>query len=213
MATSAVGGAVERYRSLRLRAHAYPREADLTTSVGLALLGALLTGVAAQIAIPLPFTPVPITLQTFAVLLAGVALGARTGSLSQLLYVGLGAGGVPWFEGFGAGVGTIVGPTGGYLVGFPIAAALAGYAVDRYPVARRLPVLVAVLGVANAVVFATGLPWLYAWLTLVSGETLTLGELAVVGLFPFVPGGVAKVVGAAVVGTAIIPREDPAEPY
>lgn len=208
MATSAVGDAIETYRTARVRAFAYPREADLLHAIGLAALGAALTGVSAQISIPLPFTPVPITLQTFTVLVTGVALGARVGGLSQVLYVGAGAGGVPWFEGFGAGLGALAGPTGGYLIGFPVAAALAGYAVDRYPITRRLPVLALVLGVANAVVFATGLPWLYAWLTLVSGETLTLYELGVAGLFPFVPGGVAKVIGAAVVGAAILPRGD-----
>ncbi|ERG88920.1 MAG: hypothetical protein J07HX5_01066 [halophilic archaeon J07HX5] len=205
MSEEAADGAVASYRAARTRAFAYPREADLVHGLELAALGAVLTGVAAQVSIPLPFTPVPITLQTFAVLLTGVTLGARFGGASQALYVGLGAGGVPWFEGFGAGVGALAGPTGGYLVGFPVAAVLAGAAVDRYPVTRRLPVLLVVLGLANAVVFAFGLPWLYTWLTVINGDPLSLPELANKGLIPFIPGGIMKTVGAALVATAFLP--------
>lgn len=205
MVEEAVNNAVTSYRAARTRAFAYPREADLAHGLGLAALGAVLTGVAAQLSVPLPFTPVPITLQTFAVLLTGVTLGARLGGASQALYVGLGAGGIPWFEGFGAGLGALAGPTGGYLVGFPVAAVLAGAAVDRYPVTRRLPVLIGVLGVANAVVFAFGLPWLYTWLTVINGGALSLSELATKGLWPFVPGGIVKIVGAALVASAFLP--------
>jgi biotin transport system substrate-specific component len=92
----------------------------------LSLLFAFATGFGAQIRIPLPFTPVPITMQTFFVLSSGVALGAFWGSFSQILYILMGAFGFPYFSGWSAGVKTIIGPTGGYIIGFAIASYLSG---------------------------------------------------------------------------------------
>lgn len=205
-----VPAAVDRYRTARGRFYAYRREADVVRLTGLALGFAALTGIAAQIRIPLPFTPVPITLQTFAVLLAGVVLGARFGGLSQTLYIGLGLGGVPWFQGGGAGMGHVLGPTGGYIVGFVAAAAVVGFVIDRSARARRVPYLLAVLFVANfAVIYGIGLPWLYAWLTVVQGPGVTLQELLTMGLLPFVPGDLVKLLGATAVGTLIAPAEPP----
>jgi len=207
-AFAALGDLTAAYRDARHRFFRYRNEADVTNGVALALALAAATGLAAQIRIPLPFTPVPITLQTFVVLLAGVVLGARFGGLSQGLYVGLGAAGVPWFQGLGGGVGHLLGPTGGYLVGFVVAAAAVGHVVDRYPAVRRLPALLVVLAVANfLLVYGVGLPWLYAWSAFVAGEPITVAELLTIGLFPFVPGDVVKLFGAAAVGTALVPAE------
>lgn len=100
---------------------------------------ALVAGFAALIAVAaiLPAInvagPVPITLQTFAVLLAGAVLGAGRGFLAVLLYIAVGAAGVPVFSGGNAGLGVFAGPTAGYLVGFPFAAALCGFLVQRLP--------------------------------------------------------------------------------
>lgn len=197
---------LDRYRAARHRFHAFRREADALRLTALALGFAALTGVAAQVRIPLPFTPVPITLQTFAVLLAGIALGARVGGASQALYVAIGLGGVPWFTGGGAGPSHLLGPTGGYLVGFVVAAAVVGYVTDRFAGARDLPTLLAVLAVANfVVIYGFGLPWLYAWLAVVNGSAVSLGQLLTMGLFPFIPGDVVKLLGAAAVGRAIAP--------
>ncbi len=91
-------------------------------------LFALLTGVGAQIEIP--HLPVPYTLQTFFVLLAGAFLGKRNGAASQVLYLAMGAIGLPVFSSFGFGVVRLVGPTGGYLLGFPVAAFVVGYILD-----------------------------------------------------------------------------------
>lgn len=194
------------FRTARHRFHAFRREADVAHLTALSLGFAALTGVAAQVRVPLPFTPVPITLQTFAVLLAGVALGSRYGGLSQALYVAIGLGGVPWFTGGGAGPSHLLGPTGGYLVGFVAAAVLVGFVTDRYPRARGLPGLLAVLFVANfVVIYGVGLPWLYAWLTVVSGSAVSLGELLTMGLLPFVPGDVVKLLGATAVARAVVP--------
>ena len=87
---------------------------------------ALLTALGAFVRIPLPFTPVPVTLQTFFVLAAGIYLGSRDAALSQLGYLAIGAVGLPVFAGGGAGFGHFLGVTGGYLIAFPIAAAMVG---------------------------------------------------------------------------------------
>lgn len=197
---------LEEYRNARRRFFRYPREAALDRKVGLAFGFAALTGLAAQVRIPLPFTPVPITLQTFAVLLAGMVLGARWGGASQALYAGLGAAGVPWFTGATAGIATILGPTGGYIVGFVVAAVVVGLATDMDPRFRRFPGLIGVLLVANFVaIYGVGLPWLFGWLTLVTGAPVTTMELLTMGLFPFVVGDLVKLAGAAAVARAILP--------
>jgi biotin transport system substrate-specific component len=87
----------------------------------------ILTAVAAQIVIP--HSPVPYTLQTFVVLLSGAMLGRRNGALSQALYLGLGLAGLPAFTGWGFGLARVLGPTGGYLLAFPVAAFVVGYLV------------------------------------------------------------------------------------
>ena len=194
------------YRRARRRFYEYRDSAGLGVKAALAVGLAAVTGLAAQVRIPLPFSPVPITLQTFAVLLAGIALGARWGGASQAIYAGLGAAGVPWFAGFGAGVATILGPTGGYIVGFVFAAAVVGYLTDRFAVARRLPVLLGILALANfGVIYGVSLPWLYGWLAVVQGSAPGLLDLLGMGLFPFVAGDIVKLVGAARPGRAIAP--------
>ena len=101
-----------------------PRSAVVTTTLVIGF--ALLTALAAQIVIPLPFTPVPITGQTFVVLLAGAGLGATAGAASQGLYVLLGAVGLPFYAGGASGWTVARGATGGYLIGFIVAAWIVG---------------------------------------------------------------------------------------
>ena len=118
----------------------------------------LLTGVGAQIAIPA--VPVPFTLQTVFVLLSGALLGARRGAASQILYLGAGALGAPVFAGFKGSFLHLLGPTGGYLLAFPVAAFLAGYLLNDLKVLHRLPVfLVSVLcmAIAMLVIFLAGI--------------------------------------------------------
>jgi biotin transport system substrate-specific component len=101
--------------------------------------GAIMVGLAAQVAIPVPGTPVPLTLQLPAVLLVGALLGPRMGALSLVVYVALGAAGFPVFSPIGPpGVERLVGPTGGYLLSFPVAAAVAGLVVTEGSNVRRL---------------------------------------------------------------------------
>lgn len=154
-----------------------------------AVLFAALTGVGAAVSVPLWFSPVPVTLQTLFVVLAGAALGPLWGPLSQVLYVGAGTLGLPVFAGGAAGAGVLAGPTGGYLVGFVAGAWIAGL-ITR-PGASWLR-LVLGFAAAHAAVFVCGLSHLMLF-------TAQSPALAVkLGLLPFLPGLAVKL--AASVG-------------
>jgi biotin transport system substrate-specific component len=103
----------------------------LVRDVLMVLLFSVLSIVGTWIAFPLPFTPVPVTLQTFFVLLAGAMLGPGRGAMSQVVYLGYGLSGLPVFAGGSAGLPALLGPTGGYLLAFPIAAFLTGLLTSR----------------------------------------------------------------------------------
>jgi biotin transport system substrate-specific component len=151
---------------------------------------AALTGVAAQLSIVLPFTPVPITGQTFAVLLGAAALGWRRAALGMGLYLAAGLAGVPWFAEGRGGVEALTVPSFGYVVGFLVAAAvvgwLAGRGQDRTP-ARTVLTMVA----GNLLVYAFGLPWLMASLDVGLAEGMELG------VTPFLAGDALKILVAA----------------
>ncbi|MDO5811287.1 MAG: biotin transporter BioY, partial [Methanobrevibacter sp.] len=103
----------------------------------------------AQIIIPLPWTPVPITAQTFAVLCSGLFLGKKYGCLSQIFYVILGVAFIPWFGGMTGGLEILLGSTGGFLIGFIIASYFIGYITEKYANARNFTRMTAVIGIAN----------------------------------------------------------------
>lgn len=169
---------------------------SLVRGLGLCLGFSLFTALMAQVSLHLPWTPVPITGQTFAVLLTGAVLGPRLGFAALLLYLVEGALGLPVFAGFTGGPAALAGPTGGYLAGFPVAAALVGaLAVRGWD---RRPLLTAVAFVAGtAVIFGCGLAWLGVWLGM-AGKLGSLGALLGMGLWPFLPGEVVKIVLAMV---------------
>ena len=150
--------------------------------------GSALVAVSAYVRIDLPFTPVPITGQTFAVLLTGAVLGARKGALSLLLYLIEGAAGLGVFAGGGCCLHTLAGPTGGYLFSFPIAAGLTGWLAergwDRKPITTALAMLA-----GNGVIYAVGLIWLYFFV----GD-----QVFVAGLLPFIPGDIFKLILATI---------------
>src|SRR3989338_884787 len=114
------------------------KERQIMQGMILAALFAALTAVAAQVKIPLSFTPVPITLQTLMVLLSGAMLGARYGALSQFIYLVLGAAGLPVFAGGSGGIASLFGPTGGYLFSYPIAAFIVGYMTESKGIRKSL---------------------------------------------------------------------------
>lgn len=148
---------------------------------------AAFVGVAAQVSFPVPGSPVPITGQTFAVLLAGAALGPTRGASGMLLYVVAGGLGVPWFAGGAAGLPTA---TLGYLLGFVLAAALVGRlaaaGADRRPW-RTLGMMAA----GNALIYLVGVAWLAA------ATDLDLPGAVAAGLVPFLIGDALKAVVAA----------------
>lgn len=153
----------------------------------LVLGGAAFVGLLAQFAIPLSFTPVPLTLGTFAALLTGAALGSVRGLLSIGIYMAAGMAGVPWFAGQSSGYGF---PSFGYIIGFVAAGALVGWLAQRG--ADRTVVktaLTMVLG--NAVIYAVGLPYLMV----ATGMDLSTGLAK--GVVPFLVGDLIKVVVAA----------------
>jgi len=144
----------------------------------------LLIALSAQVAIPLPFTPVPVTLQTFAVILTGCLLGSGRGALAALAYVAEGTAGLPFFSGGTGGLAHLAGPTGGYLVGCVAAAFVAGLLVEG-GFARRWFGLLLSLAAADLAVFLPGLIWLSAFTG--ADKAIALGFL------PFVVGDALKI--------------------
>lgn len=147
----------------------------------------LLTGLMAQLEVRLPFTPVPLTCQTFAVLLAGAVLGWRRGFLSQALYLAEGAAGLPVFAGGGASFLHLAGPTGGYLWSFPIAAGLLGWLVER-GASRKTWQLAMALALSDTLILVSGATWLHSFFGIPLRQTWWLG------FYPFVIGDILKIV-------------------
>lgn len=164
--------------------------------VGLVVVFSAVNALAAQVSMPLPFTPVPISGQTFAVLLTGMALGPRLGFAALVLYLGEGAAGLPVFAGGAAGPVVLAGPTGGYLLGFPLAAALVGWLAVRGWDRRPLATFAAMVA-GNAVIYAVGLAWLGVVLGLGGGFPGAAGLLTM-GMLPFLPGDAIKAALATV---------------
>ena len=158
------------------------------TTILLMLGFALLTAAAAQIRIPLPFTPVPITGQTFAVLLAGAALGSWAGAGSQLLYVVLGAAGLPFYAGGTGGWDAATGATAGYLFGFIVAAWIVGLLAEKGQ-DRKVWSAVPAFLTGTVVIYLCGVTWLWYSVTAIT----TMEGALVAGMVPFVAGDLLKV--------------------
>jgi biotin transport system substrate-specific component len=164
----------------------------IATDIALIAAGAALTAGAAQIVIPM--WPVPITGQTFAVLFVGTALGALRGSLAMALYIALGIAGLPVFAEGASGIAKLMGPTGGYLIGFILAAALTGWLAQREWDRKFLGTMGAFLA-GTAVIYAVGLPWLAVALGQL-GLANDLSATLQAGLYPFIPGDILKALAA-----------------
>ena len=156
----------------------------------LAVLGSLLVAVCAHVSIPLVFTPVPLTLQTFAVLLLGLTLNPATAFAALALYLAEGAAGLPVFSPHGpGGLLQIVGPTGGYLLSYPFAAALTAMIAKRFRSSFGTYALSAAAG--SVVILALGASWLAIVTHQPAATTLKLA------VWPFLPGDALKVCGSA----------------
>lgn len=162
-------------------------------------MGALLVAASAQVVVPLPLSPVPMTLQPLAVLVVGGLLGAAPGTAALLLYLALGVLGLPVFAAGGSGIARLLGPTGGYLLAFPVAAALTGALAGRGGSVLRV-LLASALGMV--VIHIGGV----AQLALLGGDP---GVALRVGFVPFLTGDLLKVGLAAAVILAVGPRLRP----
>lgn len=170
-----------------------------TRDLTLAALFAVLTAVCAQMSITVPLlTSVPFTLQVFGVLMAGAVLGAGRGSLSQVVYLLLGAVGLPVFAGFSGGLAALVGPTGGYLWSFPLAAWLTGWTADRTGRRARSAAVLGTLygGMLAGIVaiYLLGVIGLYA-----TGAAPSLRASVRIGILPFIWFDLVKAVIAGLV--------------
>ena len=161
--------------------------------VGAVLFVTILTAVAAQISVPLPFTPVPFTFQPMVVLVGAAALGARLGAASQVLYLALGLAGLPVFAAspvLAQGAARLFGPTGGYLMAYPLAAFVAGALAER-GFDRRYLTAVLAMTCGLAVVFVGGVSWL------AFAQARGLSAALAAGFYPFILADVIKLLLAA----------------
>ncbi len=165
---------------------------SILADISLIVLGSLFVAAMAQLSVPLQ--PVPITGQTFAVLLVGMVLGSRRGGLALAAYLGEGLAGLPVFAEARSGLATVLGPTGGYLVGFIAAAWLVGLLAERGFDRSLLKTFVAMV-TGNVVIYAFGLAWLsmFPFVTGIVGEA----GLLPLGMFPFLIGDALKAALAA----------------
>ncbi len=167
---------------------------------------AIAVAVSAQVRIPLPWTPVPITAQTIAVFTGAVILGRYWGGISFLIYIVLGMAGLPVFTGLKSGVAALLGPTGGYLIGFAMSAFLIGHLTDKYAVARKPLNLLIIMLISNfAFVHLIGMIQLYFWMDIAAGKHFGLMELFLAGSFPFIAGDIAKIIIAAFIASSLSP--------
>ena len=166
---------------------AHSRASALARQAILVVGGAAFVGLSAQVAIPLPFTPVPLTLQTFAVLLAGAALGSLRGVLSMSLYAVAGIVGVPWFAQGSSGFAM---PSFGYILGFIVAAGIVGR-IAEHGATRTVWRTAGLMVLGNLVIYAVGVTWLKFAIDVTWVKALELGAA------PFVIGDAIKIALAA----------------
>ncbi|MCZ3389576.1 MAG: biotin transporter BioY [Actinomycetia bacterium] len=162
----------------------------IARDAGLVIGGAALTGLAAQVSIPLSFTPVPLTLQTFAVLLVGASLGWMRGALSMLVYLAAPVAGVPWFAAGSDYSDPTLKYTYGYLIGFVLAAALAGFLSSRGN-DRHFVSSFGEMVLSSAVIYLVGVP------VLMATASLGVADGIAQGVAPFIPGDLLKALAAA----------------
>ncbi|MCB5920796.1 biotin transporter BioY [Mediterraneibacter faecis] len=163
-----------------------------TKQMVLIALMTAVTCVLGPLSIPLPFSPVPISLTNFAIFLAIFVLGMKSGTISFIIYLLLGAIGVPVFSSFRGGLQVLAGPTGGYLIGFIFLALIMGFALEHFD-RKLVPTIIGMI-IGMAVCYAFGTVWLAKLLSLSFKEGLMMGVI------PYLAGDAAKIIIAAIVG-------------
>lgn len=163
----------------------------------LALIGLMssIICIAGPLTIPLPFSPVPISLANLAIFLTIFVLGCLRGTVSYLIYLLLGMAGLPVFSAFTGGAGKLFGPTGGYLIGFIFMILISGFFIDRWSANRLLCITGMILGAAVCNLFGT------FWLSLQAGMNFSTALAS--GVLPFIPGDLLKICIAAFLGPRI----------
>ncbi len=198
---------VNNYFEKRYTFFKWRHDSSFVNKAVLALIMACITGILAQVVIPLPWTPVPVTGQTFAVLMAGIVLGRYWGGISQVLYVGIGLAGVPWFAGMAGGYAAILTASGGYLIGFILAALFLGHLTDKFIRARSFTPMLGLMFFANfALIYIPGVVGLGIWMYM-AGIQPTLWSILAMGVLPFVIGDLMKIGGAAALTKVITPKK------
>ena len=167
----------------------FPRTAGWLRDLTLIVLGALFVAILAQVKIPLPFTPVPLTGQTFAVLLVGAILGSRRGAASMALYIALGAVGLPVFAGGASGLTYLSGATLGYLIGFVLTAYVIGLLAER-GLERSVRTSIFPFLIGTMIIYICGITWLAVLLG-------SFSKAVAAGLLPFLIGDAIKLIAAA----------------
>lgn len=165
------------------------RKLALARPVAIVIAASLFIAICAKISFFVPFTPVPLTLANFGVLAVGLVLGSRKGFAAALAYLGMGAAGLPVFSAGAVGPAQLVGPTGGYLMAYPVVAFLAGFIAERLD--RKFGWNLLAATVANILLFACGVSWL------VLALHVSFAQAAAFGLYPFVFFEGMKIMGAA----------------
>lgn len=175
-----------------------PRLYFTTKRLVLIALITAITCILAPLAVPLPFSPVPITLTNLVIMISVYLLDWRGATISYLVYLLLGLAGLPVFSGFAGGFGKLAGPTGGYLIGFIFMTLIAGLAVAKFPT-RRLPVILSLV-TATAVTYAFGTFWL--------ARQMNIGFLPAlaIGVVPYIPGDLIKIIIALLLGPLLRKR-------
>ncbi len=193
------------FNQVKTKYFTWQKQLTFSQKLSLSLGFAMATGLLAQVRIPLFFTPVPITGQTFAVLMAGIILGSRFGTLSQMLYVGIGLAGMPGFSGGTGGIASLAGPTGGYLIGFVVAAYFIGFMTERFKGTRNLVPLMGLMFIANfMIIYGLGLLQLKIWFSFFFHNPKTWAATFSMGALPFIAGDMVKIAVAALAAKTLL---------
>ena len=199
---------IDNYFEKRYTLFKWRSETSNANKLVMAFFMACLTGLMAQVVIPLPWTPVPVTAQTFAVLFAGIVLGRYWGGVSMLIYIAIGLIGVPWFAGMTGGLDILFGATGGFFVGFVLTALVVGSLFDRYVQVRNFVPMFGLLLCANFVfIYVPGVIGLAAWMYVANGTMPGVWTLLAMGVLPFIIGDLIKIGGAAALAKAVTPKD------
>ncbi len=199
---------IDSYRHARYSFYKWRCESSFVYKMALAFAFAGFTGISAQLRIYLPFTPVPITGQVFAVLLSAVVLGRFYGGLSQVVYTAIGVMWIPWFApktgaaAFSSGGWTVIfGATGGYIIGFIVAAFVIGWITDSYVKARKIQAMMPIFLLGIGIIYLFGAVWL--------GYVLNIGiqRAVVLGVVPFIAVDIVKAIATSFIATAVVPKE------